>query len=84
MVRKHVREGSGLEWGGWEEQARSGPSLPICFSSWGPGGGESLHWSSVALLKHAQSFALIKPVVLKLCVAESVSLYFHEAAEHGG
>ena len=54
-------EENGLEWGGWEGEARSGPFPPVCFSTWGPGGGESLHWSLAALLKHTQSFVLIKP-----------------------
>ena len=51
--------GAGKEW--------SSPS-PFCFSTWHPGEGESLGWLLAALLKHIQSFVLIKLAVLNLCV----------------
>lgn len=81
------REGEGGRGGqrGGGGQARNGPFLPVCFSTWSPGGGESLSWLLAALLKHTQPFALVKPAVLNLCVgSESASLHSHGAAEHRG
>lgn len=56
--------GAGKEW--------SSPS-PFCFSTWLPGEGEYLGWLLAALLKHIQSFVLIKLAVLNLCVGSEPS-----------
>ena len=65
--------GAGKEW--------SSPS-PFCFSTWLPGVGEYLGWLLAALLKHIQSFVLIKLAVLNHCVGSesarnSISMRHH-------
>jgi len=72
--------GAGKEW--------SSPS-PFCFSTWIPGVGESLGWLLAALLKHIQSFVLIKLGVLNHCVGSesarnSTSMRHHSTVVRTG